>query len=70
MTSRIAITALMTDEINQSRSPKPEIDTGPKRTTTIPPPTIIKIHIANKNPNKLDFKTNPHQKGSNHSQDS
>jgi len=52
----MATIALITDEINQSRSPNPEIDIGPKRVTTIPPPTRIKIHIANKNPNKLDFK--------------
>jgi len=56
-TKIIAIIALITDEINQSRSPNPEIDIGPRRITTIPPPAIIKIHIVNKNPNKSDFKT-------------
>jgi len=52
----MATVALMIDAISQSRSPNPEMDIGPKRVTTIPPPIIIKIHIANKNPNKPDFK--------------
>ena len=64
----MATIALMTEETNQSRSPKPETDIGPRRMTTIPPPTTIRTHIANKNPNKLDFKMNLHQKGSDHSQ--
>jgi len=64
------IIALITDEISQSRSPKPEIDTGPRRVTIIPPPIIIKTHIANKNPNKLDFKMHLHQKCGDYSQDS
>jgi len=46
----------MTDAINQLRSPNPDIVIGPRSVTTIPPPISIKIHIANKNPNKPDFK--------------
>jgi len=55
-TKTTATIALITDAINQSRSPNPEIDIGPRRETTIPPPTIIKTHIANKNPNNPGFK--------------
>jgi len=50
------MTALITDAINQSNSPKPEIEIGPKIVTTIPPPKIIKPHIANKKMNSPDFK--------------
>ena len=55
----IATTALITDAINQSSSPNPEIEMGPNTVTTIPPPTSIKIHIANKNPKRPDFKEIP-----------
>ena len=56
ITRTIAITALITDAINQLNSPNPEIEIGPKIVTTIPPPTIINPHIANKKVNNPDFK--------------
>jgi hypothetical protein len=46
----IAIIPLITDPINQLNSPYPLIEIGPKRITIIPPPIIIKSHIANKKP--------------------
>ena len=52
----IATIALITDPINQSSSPNPEIENGPNIVTAIPPPTSIKIHIPNKNPKRPDFK--------------
>jgi len=55
-TRMIATIALITDPINKSSSPNPEIEIGPNIVTTIPPPTSIKIHIANKNPKRPDFK--------------
>lgn len=51
-----AMTALITDAINQLSSPNPEIEIGPRMVTTIPPPTIINPHIANKKVNNPDFK--------------
>jgi hypothetical protein len=51
-----AIIALITDAINQLRSPNPEIEMGPSIVTTIPPPTMIRVHIANKNPKSPGFK--------------
>ena len=48
--------ALITDAMNQLSSPNPEIEIGPKMVTTIPPPTIINPHIANKKVNSPDFK--------------
>ena len=50
------MTALITDAINQSNSPNPETEIGPRMVTTIPPPTIINPHIANKKVNSPDFK--------------
>ena len=50
------MTALITDPINKLNSPKPETEIGPKIVTTIPPPKIIKPHIANKKVNSPDFK--------------
>ena len=55
----IATIALITDPINISNSPNPETEIGPNSVTTIPPPTSIKIHIANKNPKRPDFKGKP-----------
>jgi len=52
----IAIIPLITEPINQLNSPYPLIEMGPKMVTIIPPPTIIKSHIANKKPYRLDFK--------------
>ncbi len=54
----IATIALVTDPINKLNSPNPEIEIGPNIVTTIPPPTSIKIHIANKNPKRPDFTRN------------
>ncbi len=51
-----AMIDLITDAITQSSSPNPEIEIGPKIVTRIPPPTIIKTHIENKNPKRSDFK--------------
>ena len=50
------MTALITDEINQSRSPKPETDIGPKIVTRIPPPNRINTHIPKRKPNNSGFK--------------
>jgi hypothetical protein len=55
----IATIALITDPINISNSPNPETEIGPNIVTTIPPPTNIKSHIANKNPKRPDFKEKP-----------
>ena len=46
----IAMTALITDAINQFASPYPVTSIGPRTVTTIPPPMRMRIHIANKNP--------------------
>lgn len=46
----------MIDAINRLNSPYPVIEIGPKIVTRIPPPRRIRIHIANKNPNRPDFK--------------
>jgi hypothetical protein len=54
-----AITVLITDEMNQLKSPYPEIDIGPRNVTIIPPPMIINPHIANKNPKRPGFKVKP-----------
>jgi len=55
----IATIALITDPINKSSSPNPEIENGPSIMTVIPPPTSIKIHITNKNPKRPNFKEKP-----------
>ena len=55
-TRMIATIALIIDPKNKSNSPNPEIESGPKILTAIPPPASIKIHIANKNPKRLNFK--------------
>ena len=48
----IATIALITEPINQSSLPNPEIENGPNIVTAIPPPISIKIHIPNKNPKR------------------
>ena len=41
---------LIPDATIQWKSPNCCIENGPNKTTIIPPPTIIKSHIANKKP--------------------
>ncbi len=55
-TRMIATIALITDPKKKLNSPNPETEIGPNIVTTIPPPTSIRIHIANKNPKRPDFK--------------
>jgi len=52
-TNPIDITALIAEEKIKSNSPYPEIVIGAKIRTAIPPPIIIKIHIAKIN-RKID----------------
>ena len=54
--SKIAIPPLVTDVKILSNSPKPEMEIGPKITTAIPPPSIIKIHIAKRKTKIVEIK--------------
>lgn len=49
ITKPIEITALITEENNKSNSPYPETEIGARIKTAIPPPMIIKIHMAKMN---------------------
>jgi len=47
----IAISTFVPEFMSGSKSPSPENERGPMKTTIKPPPIIIKIHIAKTNEN-------------------
>ena len=47
----IAISTLKPEFMRGSKSPSPENESGPTKSTIKPPPTIIKIHITKMNEN-------------------
>ena len=53
------MTAFNEEFAKESSSPNPEIESGPKNRTAMPPPNSIKIHITKINPKSESFKFSP-----------
>ena len=53
------MTAFKKEFAEESSSPNPEIERGPKNRTAMPPPNNIKIHITKIKPKSENFKFSP-----------